>query len=125
MRAAASVTRTFCPDWCLGEHEQALEEGCTPHEAAVHTSADRADRLNELVNHHTGDVIRPGGPRYSLRVRADGDDMFAGLPTVDLEIEERRGEEQYVGIDLHMTGGEARTMARLLEHYADLADLHT
>ncbi|WP_137292007.1 hypothetical protein [Nocardioides dongxiaopingii] len=107
-----------CPDWCLSgnpeEHAQAMEEGCTQLEAAVHMSNDYGS--------HDGNG---NGWHVVLRADPEGDyTAWYGHQRIRLEVR-NRVDGAFTYLDVDMTTGNARTLAAQMLHLADLSDLHS
>lgn len=115
MSAEAVSLPTWCPSWCVGSHEQALEEGCSLEDASVHYGPDLAVVV--------GDPYTKGGV-VNVQVRAPQGERWMGRPVVDVEVRlwgEHLGDHKTAGLAL--TSGDARVLARQLLHLADLIDL--
>lgn len=113
---------TACPTWCRTEHARALDEGCGLESASLHVGPEAAGRLDDLVQPTTKVLLRAGGAHWSLLLMAEHDPAGSWWrpPIVQLEVYEKGSSQP---VELRMTGSEARTLARQLEHLADLYDL--
>lgn len=111
-----------CPPWCAQEHAVALAEGCSWESAQKHHRGAGGDCLDELRNSQDGRVMRPGGGGWNLH--AEQTPMYGGgyltVATVNLAVDspDRKGR-----IELALTSGEARVLARQLVALADRLDL--
>lgn len=107
---------TACPSWCVGQHVQALEEGCGLEDSSRHVSADYG------MSVQTGDVTG------NTTVQALADPPVLGRQHARLELEvsvwpSLRRPLEVTRTRMSMTSGDARVLARQLLHLADLIDL--
>lgn len=100
---------TTCPSWCVGQHEQALDEGCDLRDAARHASSDYA------------------GPGYSVQVLQEHDAYTITEPLLRLEVREREpdradGSPRYSYATTNLSTPDLRRMAAQLLRLADAVD---
>jgi hypothetical protein len=117
-----------CPSWCIGDHERSLIEGNVAADARVHQSIGFGDALDDLTNPFAKRLDREGGGGWEVVLSQDEPGHYKTVPTVDLECRFiRLGQGGGVDVDdhvaLHLTTGEARSLAAQLVHLADLGDL--
>lgn len=114
-----------CPPWCLNQHHQAYDEGCTYEASAEHTGADASYQLDQIRSAYDDRLTRdPHDGSWSLRLAAAPAVVAYGDPHVRLKtywVEQESGSSARVTLDL--TSGEARVLARRLTAYADRVDL--
>jgi hypothetical protein len=113
-----------CPSWCIGQHMQALSEGCVIEDSVAHRSADFESNLDGIRGYDERPLRAHGGgwtvrASHAPYVRALGA-RPSGMPTVELGVsEDHTGDFER----LALTAGEARTLAAQLLRCADMLDL--
>lgn len=116
-----------CPSWCVGSHQQALDEGCTVEDARVHISQDFGIHLPTLTTACTGVVSREGGGGLRVELREDHQPSMRSRPTIEVEAYAARPEDEAGSrghVRLSITTSEARTLAAHLLYLADAEELH-
>jgi hypothetical protein len=117
-----------CPRWCLGQHQDALEEGCAVEDARMHLSEDIGHGLTNLSNAYTGRLIRKGGPGWRVVLHQDHSEDGPGTALIQVEFhardEKAADQPAYNYITLPMIPSEARSFAAALLHLADTEELH-
>ncbi len=116
------VLPKHCPLWCISGpdgHLQAFYEIGDPDPAwaSKHGSGDRGGRLDTLIQPHTNDVLREGGHRWSVELKADGTDHFHGYPFVVFEVSDKERDNE---LCLQLTSGDARILASQLTYLAGI-----
>lgn len=128
----------YCPPWCESGtegHRQSLEEGCVAEDASRHLSEDVGGTVRPIAA-PLGGMSRSQHGTWQVSIQADHLHVgpqdsrgHVGLPLVRLDLlewEENHGDhrDHTISLDLDLTSGEARTLARQLLHLADRIDLH-
>lgn len=110
-----------CPDWCVGQHRQALDEGNTVQYAARHMSVDRMGLLTEIRWHEQ--VWRPMAGSWDVWMERMPSDVDRGVGGMDLIQLHARGADDWPSenVTLQLTAGEARQLAAQLVAFADKA----
>lgn len=113
---------THCPPWCDREHAVALAEGCGWETSQKHRMGAGGDCLDEIRGQGGGRVMRPGGGGWNLH--AEQTPMYGGgyltAATVNIIVD---SPDRKSRIELALTSGEARVLARQLVALADRLDL--
>lgn len=112
---------TYCPDWCDGGHAEALADSGDWSDAQEHVGGGPGGYLELLLNPIDKRVMRPGGAGWDLdiRQRPMKGSGFLDEATVNLCVSDH-GRSR---LELHLTSGEARVLARQLAAMADRIDL--
>ena len=97
-------------------HRQLIAEGIPDYEVAVHSATAGEGTLDEIRNSSSGRVSRKGGGGWDVSAERDR----LNLETVNLKVTD---EIHGPSLTLHLTPGEARTIARQLLHMADRMEL--
>ena len=116
----------MCPKWCEGEHGE--PGGGADADGLHHYGMARDLRFEDITNAIGGRMLRRGGTSIDLILtRHDLWNACYGLPLLEMSVQAFTYSDE-TGIptgrdilDLHLTGGEARTLARALERLADVA----
>jgi hypothetical protein len=110
--------RRRCPSWCVGQHQEAFDEGCGLHDAGKHDSIDAVGMLYALSSN--GRQV-PAGERHlgvQLFELPSIDSGTGGEPKIHLTVASASHVRQIV---LPLTAGEARELAAQLVALADMA----
>lgn len=110
-----------CPSWCEGGHAQAFAEGCGWESSQEHTGDGGGAVLTELA--YAGRPVREWGGGWNLRAmqRPLGPSGGSwGPPLIRLHVDE---SDLHRRVEIALTSGEARVLARQLEALADRLDL--
>lgn len=112
-----------CPSWCVGGHEQALEEGNDLKTSSRHDSADLVVTAFEANRPRAGKLRQPlGSIDLCLRAAHRPEIGHWDHPFIEIDVT-RFLDDKMQRVSVHLTSGEARTLARQLTHLADLDDL--
>ncbi|WP_109507223.1 hypothetical protein [Nocardioides speluncae] len=110
----------LCPPWCTADHAAVYAESGDWVLAQLHTRSGGSDFLDEIRNPIDGRVMRRGGGEYQLRAEQEASPTGRGFlttPVVNLRV---TGPP---AVAVELTTGEARSLARQLEHLADAVEL--
>lgn len=112
---------TYCPGWCDGDHAEVLADGADWTDAQEHVGGGPGGYLGLLLNPIDKRVVRPGGAGWDLdiRQRPMKGSGFLDEATVNLYLR----DDDRSRLELHLTSGEARVLARQLATMADRIDL--
>ena len=115
-RPRRPATALVVPTLVHHRHRQLIAEGIPDYEVAVHSATAGEGTLDKIRNSSSGRVIAQGRRRLGRQRRA-------GPPQprdVNLKVTD---EIHGPSLTLHLTPGEARTIARQLLHMADRMEL--
>jgi hypothetical protein len=113
---------SHCPHWCDGEHATALAEGCSWEDSQEHRGGGGGDLLMDIRNPVSKRLTRGGGASWEMGLRqrpGTPDNAYCDEPRVVLEA----SAAHHRHTELHLTSGEARSLAAQLIANADILDL--
>ncbi|HWJ12003.1 MAG TPA: hypothetical protein VNS46_21650 [Nocardioides sp.] len=121
MSADSRWLPTHCPSWCDGDHAEVYADSEDWEAAQEHVAGGPGGCLDIMLNPIDKRIVREGGAGWELdiRQRAMEGGGLLDEATINLEIH----ASDYSRINLHLTTGEARVLARQLVAMADRVDL--